>query len=256
MSANIRKNYRLVPHPSSFTGISNVLKYHGKNVGLRKMRRILGGINSYAMHRETKKPKVRNPYFIYQIRQQIQADLIEFRDFSQSNGGVKYMLSAIDMFSKLVFCVGMPNKTADESLKALKAMVKFYKTKPRELFTDKGTEFTNQTVQKYLKQQNIRHRLPQSDLKCAGVERVNKTIQNKIYRYMTENNTRRYIDKLDDLVTSYNSSIHRTIKMSPFDAEKPENGLWVLDRLRVFYNRGSEFQKAPKFRVGDIVRIT
>jgi hypothetical protein len=44
--------------------------------------------------------------------------------------------------------------------------------------------------------------------------------------------------------------------MSPLDAEKPENGLWVLDRLRVFYNRGSEFQKAPKFRVGDIVRIT
>lgn len=251
-----RQNYRTVKRPASFGGINKFSKHNFiKNVGLRKMRQLLGGINSYTMHREVKRPKVRNPYFIYHKRQQVQADLIDMSAYAKSNSNVKYIFTSIDMFSKYAFCYPMKRKTGEESRRALEKMLQFYQTAPQELFTDRGLEFINERVRLFLRDNNIVHRLPHSDLKCAGVERFNKTIQSKIYRYMTENNTRRYIHVLADLVDSYNKTEHRTIKMTPQNAEKDENHLWVLDRLLVFYDRGTKSQKRRKFQVGDVVRI-
>lgn len=153
---------------------------------------------------------------------------------------IKYLFTVIDMFSKYAFCFPMKRKTGVETVRALTKMLEFYQSPPRELFTDRGTEFTNERVQHFLPEKTIAHRLPHSDLKCAGVERFNKTIQSKVYRYLTENNTRRYIHVLKGLMTSYNNTEHRTIKMSPQNAERDVNHVWVLDRLMVFYDRGTE----------------
>uniref|UniRef100_A0A1B0DFG5 Integrase catalytic domain-containing protein n=1 Tax=Phlebotomus papatasi TaxID=29031 RepID=A0A1B0DFG5_PHLPP len=54
-------------------------------------------------------------------------------------------------------------------------------------------------------------------LKCAVVERFNRTLKQLMYRYFTHTNSLRYIDVLQDLVSSYNNKIHSTIKMKPAD---------------------------------------
>ena len=55
-----------------------------------------------------------------------------------------------------------------------------------------------------------------------------------------------YFDVLNDIVNKYNNTIHRTIKMKPID---------VTDDSFTEYNK--EFnKKAPKFKVGDHVRIS
>jgi len=53
------------------------------------------------------------------------------------------------------------------------------------------------------------------DIKAAVVERFNKTLKTKMYRYFTFKNTWRYIDILQDLVDLYNATRHRSIGMSP-----------------------------------------
>ena len=55
-----------------------------------------------------------------------------------------------------------------------------------------------------------------------------------------------YIDKLDDIVNKYNNTYHITIKIKPVDV-----------KLNTYINSSKEINdKDPKFRIGDIVRIS
>ena len=55
--------------------------------------------------------------------------------------------------------------------------------------SDKGTEFDNATVQQYLKSQGVSfHTTHNSDIKVAIIERFNRTLKTKIYKYFTKNN--------------------------------------------------------------------
>jgi len=56
-----------------------------------------------------------------------------------------------------------------------------------------------------------------TDLKASVVERFNRTLKTKMYRYFTHANTRRYVDVLDDLVHTYNNTYHRSIGMAPVE---------------------------------------
>ena len=55
-----------------------------------------------------------------------------------------------------------------------------------------------------------------------------------------------YIDKLDDIVNKYNNTYHNTIKMKPVDAKSNT----YIDSSKKINN------KDPKFKIGDIVRIS
>ena len=50
-------------------------------------------------------------------------------------------------------------------------------------------------------------------------ERFIRTLNTKIYKYMTSISENMYIDKLDDLVNECNNTYHRTIKMKPVDVK-------------------------------------
>ena len=47
------------------------------------------------------------------------------------------------------------------------------------------------------------------------IERFNSTIKEKMFKYFSANNTRKYVDVLDLLVGQYNNTIHSSIKMTP-----------------------------------------
>ena len=55
--------------------------------------------------------------------------------------------------------------------------------------------------------------------KSVIAERFIRTLNNKIYKYMTSISKNVYIDKLDDIVNEYNNTYHRTIKMKPVDVK-------------------------------------
>ena len=85
--------------------------------------------------------------------------------------------------------------------------------KPTFVQSDKGTEFLNATFQKLLSDNGIKHYTSENDdLKCAVVERWNRTILERLFRYLTYKNTTRYIDIMQDIVESYNRTFHSSIK--------------------------------------------
>ena len=51
--------------------------------------------------------------------------------------------------------------------------------------------------------------------KASVVERVNRTLKSKLYRYFMAVNSLGYIDVLQDLVDSYNNTYHRSIGHAP-----------------------------------------
>ena len=82
--------------------------------------------------------------------------------------------------------------------------------------------------------------------KSVAVERFIRTLNTKIYKYMTSISDNVYIDKLDDIVNEYNNTYHRVIKMKPVD---------VKDNTYIDSMQCSN-DKDPKFKVGGHVRIS
>jgi Chromo (CHRromatin Organisation MOdifier) domain len=89
------------------------------------------------------------------------------------------------------------------------------------------------------------------DIKAAVVERFNRTLKERLHRYMTHKNTEKYVDALPDILHSYNSTFHRSIGMAPLDVDE-HNSVRVAERL---YPPKPQIFKW-KLRVGDTVRIS
>lgn len=92
---------------------------------------------------------------------------------------------------------------------------KFLKREYQKIQTDKGREFYNKLVKTLFQKKNINHYSTHSETKAAVAERFNKTLKNKIYRLFTFRQNYKYIDKLKNIVKSYNQSFHRSIGMAP-----------------------------------------
>ena len=149
------------------------------------------------------------------------ADLVEMGPLAKYNDNVKYILSVIDIFSKYGFMVPLKNKSG---LSVAKAFEELFRTrKPNKIWSDKGTEFYNKDVSKVLRENDIEIYSTENEEKSAVVERWNRTMKEKMYKYFSANNTYKYIDVLDSLVSQYNGKKHRTIKMTPLEASKKEN---------------------------------
>ena len=116
-------------------------------------------------------------------------------------------------------------------LEAFKKLFEEAGTTPKNLFSDRGTEFTNELVQALFTEKKINHYFAYDDRTGAPTaERVIRTLKGRIYRYMTHNRTGRYIDKLSNIVYAYNHAIHRSIKMAPADVTQDHVAL-IRSRL-------------------------
>jgi hypothetical protein len=175
------------------------------------------------------------------------ADLIDMQAFAKFNGGIKYLLTVIDVFSKYGWIALLRNKTGLEVAEAFKKI--FNERRPKKLWVDKGKEFHNKNV----KSLGVELYSTENEEKSCVVERWNRTMKEIMFKYFTANNTRRYVAVLDEMVNKYNNTRHSSIKMTPVDASerKHERAVW----LNMF---GSEtaLKLTLKFKIGDRVRIT
>ena len=88
--------------------------------------------------------------------------------------------------------------------------------RPIPLQTDKGTEFTNRVFQKFLKEHDVHFFTTYNEeTKPSIVERFNRTLKTKMWKYFTHRETLTYVDVLPDIVESYNHAVHRTIGIPP-----------------------------------------
>jgi len=112
-------------------------------------------------------------------------------------------------------------------------------------------EFLNSTFQSMLRRRGIKFYTSENEhLKATVVERFNRTLKTKIFRYFTHVNTRRYLNVLDDLLNSYNNTHHRSIGMAPSEVNADNE---TVVRARLYPLKPKTYQW--KYAVGDRVRI-
>jgi len=85
------------------------------------------------------------------------------------------------------------------------------------------------------------------------VERVNRTIRDRLYKYFTHKNNHRYIAVLPKFVKAYNVMVHSTTGMA-LSRVTDSDVLSIWKRLEQAQGR-VRIAKASAFRVGQHVRI-
>ena len=221
--AEFGKLYYDAKHPSGYGSIRKLYSTYKKgNPTLRVSDVIkwLSGEDTYTLHKQIRRKFPRRKTISSGYHHQYQADLIQLNNLSRYNDDHRFILTVIDVFSRQAFVAPIRRKTGDIIANALEKIIKMNGARCRLLQTDDGAEFFNQNVQRLLKRYQIKHFSTSSDLKSSLVERFNRTLLDKIFKWMSKNNTYRYIDVLNDLVHSYNHSHHRIIGMRPIDVSK------------------------------------
>ena len=210
---------------------------------------------TYTLHKPARYNFKRNKTIVMSIDEQWQADLCDMSSRAKENDGFTFLLTIIDCFSKFAWAEPLMNKSGDEILKALKRVLKQSGRAPRRLQTDKGSEFINAQVQRFLDEQKIEFFTTNSEMKAAIVERFNRTLKTRMWKYFTAKRTNRYIDVLQSLVDGYNRSRHRSIGMRPVDVRESDS-IAIRQRLYGSGLRKRRLAKSYKYGIGDVMRIS
>lgn len=253
MEEQLANVYYNPSNPAGFTGVQPLVRAMHNKYSKDAVLKWLQSQDTYTLHKPVRKIFPRNKFVVYDIDELWQADLNDMRGLSKFNDGNNYILTVIDVFSKRAFARVLKNKQSPEVIKAFESIFEENKSKkPRCVQTDKGTEFVSKEVRKMFVRNGIKFFTTRNpDVKSAVVERFNRTLKTRAWRYLTHNNTYRYVDVLQDLMYAYNNSKHRSIKMKPVEVNKN-------NRFKVWMNLYSQDFKTsrPKLTTGDTVRIT
>lgn len=234
--------------PASFGGIKRLMNASQQPVPI--VEKFLNQQWTYQFHKPIRYKFPRRKYMVRGINEQWQVDLVEMQHFSRENNGYRYILCAIDIFSRYAYTRPLKDKSGKEVANILKDIFDSIHTLPKRIQTDQGKEFYNQHVHQLLASYNIELFSVYSEKKAAIVERFQRTLQEKLYRVFTFQGHHKWIEILPQLTEAYNQSYHRSIKMRPTDVSKQnETNVWLNQYASI------EKNPIPKFKIGDRVRI-
>lgn len=245
MDQNLADCYYDPVKVGSFGGVNALAR--GSNIASAKDWLI--SQETYTLHKPIRRSFKRRKTFCIGIDHLWQIDLVDLTSLSRENDGFRFLLTCIDCFSRYAWAVPIKNKSSDVVLKAFASLLD--DRKPTYVQSDKGTEFLNSAFQSFLKANGILFYTSENDdIKCAIVERFNRTLKTRMWRYFTYSNSLRYIDVLVSLMKSYNDTVHSSIKMAP--SLVTIHNERELRSVNITNTRSSK----PKFSVGDTVRIS
>ena len=79
----------------------------------------------------------------------------------------------------------------------------FQERKLKKLWTDAGKEFINKDFKKFLSDNEIELYQTYNEGKAVVIERFNRTLKEKMWRYFTETNSNKYLHILPELLSDY-----------------------------------------------------
>lgn len=183
-----------------------------------------------------------------------QADLMDMQNISNSNRGNNYILVVIDCFSKYAWALPLSKKNKECVSKSFQLILDRGRI-PKNLQTDRGKEFYNDKFKKITVKYKINHYSTYSTKKASIVERVIRTLKNKLYKAFSLNGNYNWINGvLSETICDYNNTTHRTIGQTPTSVNN-NNKQNVFQRYIKLY-QSKKIIKSTKFHVGDFVRIS
>ena len=193
------------------------------------------------------------PAIIAHTDNDYQCDLMFIDEFKKYNKGFSIVFTLIELTSRKAYAYPLKNKSEKSISEAFNLFLKTVK-KVSNLTSDNGTEFTNKTFERIVKANHIKHYFAEKGdkHKMGKIERFNRTLRDKITKYMNTFKTMKWIHVLDKLILNYNNTIHSRTGYAP-------NKVTILESIKI---RNKERQKSMdaynvinNLNVGDRVRI-
>ena len=149
---------------------------------------------------------------------------------------------------------------------------------PKNILTDRGTNFTAKQFRTFLSSHNTKHLLTTSyHPACNGMcEKANRTLKERLVIAHHENPKRKWSTLLDDVIRQYNQTVHDVTGFSPsylmfgisppsFTADSPSPLLPLEEARKVAQERTIKHQQMkkksfdvkhhdPHFSIGDLVK--
>lgn len=249
MDRELKAIYYDPKHPAGFSSIEKLAKASGYSKA--KVKTWLKAQPTYTLHRQAGKRYPTRKYIVHDIDEQWQADLADVALIANKNDDNHFILTVIDIFSRYAWARPLKNKSGKEVAKAFNDIFQEGRI-PQRIQSDQGKEFENRHVEALFNQHNIELFSVKSAYKAAIVERFNRTLKHKLWRYFTMSTKQKWTHILQDAVHSYNNSVHRTIGCRPADVTPA-----LVDRIREkAFKRRAASNKKSDIKVGDKVRIS
>ena len=242
----------------SFGGLNHIK--NSVNIRNQELKNVLANSNIYTEFREFKKPKYLPPIRSYGENYLWEADLMFFThpSFAEENDGNLYILAIIDTFTRRVRMTMLKSKNTTEVTNNLNNL--FKESKPKYLRVDAGGEFISNKFSKMCQQNQVILYVAMEPIKCAFIERFNRTFKRLLVQIMEQNNSLRWIDFLRPALDIYHGRNHRSLEMSPDEASEEINHDKILrqnlkryakfDKIRYLKNT-----KPTKFKKGQFVKL-
>ncbi|OMJ15111.1 Retrovirus-related Pol polyprotein from transposon [Smittium culicis] len=138
--------------------------------------------------------------------------------FPTSRKGDKFVLVCIDMFTKSVEAIALPNSESHTTVKAINDNVIIKHGIPEIILSDNGRAFIADPIKRYCEGFNIKHSFssPYHPETNGLVERFNRTLKSIIRSYINSKQTN-WDENLSSIIFAYVSSTQSTTKISPFE---------------------------------------
>ena len=119
------------------------------------------------------------------------------QSLSKYNKGIKYLICAIDLFSKYAWVVPLKDKRGIFIVNAFQK--KISKRKPNKIWVDQGGDFYIKLL-RFLKLNNIEMYSAYNEGKSVVTERFIRTLKNKTFKHMTAVSKNVYFEVLTILL--------------------------------------------------------
>ena len=241
------------------------------NITRKDVKNFLETKTTYQLTKAEPKPSNKPVYATYS-NQRWGADLIDVKLYAGYNNNYKYILTAIDFFTKKAFAVGIFDNTAPNVIKGFDEIIDDQSngTTPNYLQTDNGPEFTSLLFQEWCKNNNIKliHTLSYTPQSNGLIEGFNGQLRKLMRENFIRNNAD---DKLNwrkflpVLLENKNERKHTTTKEKPNDVWREgstinkdndnEISKNVREKIKNYVKREVAKNKSSEFKKGDKVRV-
>ena len=249
--------------PGGYSGLNTLMRLIRKDKKRKKqftqeyVNNWLEKQDVYSRHYPVRKKFERNKMMVYTIDEMWMADLIDVSALKTYNNEYCFILTVIDGLSRFGWAIPLKSKHGNGVATAFEKIFKQGRI-PQRLITDAGKEFLNSNVKTLMKKNEVYLSPTTSDEKAFLVERWNRTLKEKMWKYFTAHGTFKYTDQLDNLVAAYNSSVHRSIDMAPIHVTRENfKSVWkhLYGKVWPGYMHGKTTAKF-RYNMGDNVRIS
>lgn len=259
MEEVLKEIYYNPKHPGSFGGVQRLYREASKthSVTEEQVKDFLSKQNVFTLHKDRRFNFKRNRVLALYKDYGWEADLIDMQAYAEENEGHKYILVVIDIFTKFCWLRAIKTKTPAAVCEAFSDIFSSSKRVPHRLRTDRGNEFQSRVNEKFYRDHDILYFTSTNQtVKCSIVERLNRTLKSRFFRYFSSKGHHRYMDVLHDFEDNYNTSYHRSIRMTPTEACDADPKL-VFSNIYGGKSLDQLFaeKEVPVAEEGDIVRL-